>query len=70
MHDKERFKLHFGPYRTPRFRYGAVVWDEWRGEVEIVGISAGRIPWPIGAIQARRSLVVYRGLAKAILVRL
>ena len=28
-------KLLFGPYRTPRFRYGSVVFCEVRGEVRI-----------------------------------
>ena len=51
-----RFKLHFGPYRTPRFRIGAVVEDEVRGEVTIVGLTGARIPWPIKivAISIRR----------------
>ena len=44
MHHGIRFKLHFGPYRTPRFKYGAVVQDALRGEVKIVGLTAGRIP--------------------------
>jgi len=29
-------KLHFGPYRTPRFRYAAKVLCAARGEVQIV----------------------------------
>jgi hypothetical protein len=39
--DDERFKLRYGPYKTPRFKYGKKVQDEWRGEVKIVGLSAG-----------------------------
>jgi hypothetical protein len=31
-----RHKLHFGPYRTPRFKYDAKVECEARGEVTIV----------------------------------
>jgi hypothetical protein len=31
--DDERFKLRYGPYKTPRFKYGKKVQDEWRGEV-------------------------------------
>jgi hypothetical protein len=42
--EDERFKLRYGPYKTPRFKYGKKVQDEWRGEVTIVGLSAGRIP--------------------------
>jgi hypothetical protein len=41
--DDERFKLRYGPYKTPRFKYGKKVQDEWRGEVTIVGLSSGRI---------------------------
>jgi hypothetical protein len=59
--DDERFKLRYGPYKTPRFEYGKKVQDEWRGEVKIVGLSAGRIPWPMGQTGANKSLVVYRG---------
>ncbi len=36
MRDETRFKLWHGPYRTPRFKYGAKVVDEWRGEVRHV----------------------------------
>jgi hypothetical protein len=61
-----RHKLHFGPYRTPRFRYGQKVIDERRGEVRIVGTSAGRIPWPVGYGPGGRSLVLFKGLAKAV----
>ncbi len=38
-----RYKLHFGPYRSPRFRLGAIIKDEIRGEVTIVGLTDGRI---------------------------
>jgi hypothetical protein len=31
--DDERFKLRYGPYKTPRFKYGKKVQDEWRGDV-------------------------------------
>jgi len=43
-----RHRLHFGPYRTPRFRIGQRVEDERRGTVRIVGLSDGPIAWPIG----------------------
>jgi hypothetical protein len=42
------------------------VTDEIRGEVKIIGISDARIPWPLAHYWAKRSVVVYRGLAKAI----
>jgi hypothetical protein len=61
-----RFKLHFGPYRAPLFKYGAVVEDALRGEVTIVGLSAGRIPWPIGQKGQSKGPVLFKGLAKAV----
>jgi hypothetical protein len=60
-----RYKL-LGKYRTPTFRYGQRVEDQRRGEVRIVGLSCGRIPWPIGQQGKARSLVLYRDLAKAV----
>ena len=68
LHDTTRYKLHFGPYRTPRFRLGALVRCQVRGEVKIVGLSDGRIPWPIGKANGRgnKSLVVYGKLTQAI----
>ena len=44
MTERDRFKLSFGPYRTPRFEYGDIVFCEMRGEVKIVGLTNGRIP--------------------------
>jgi hypothetical protein len=67
MRDSIRLKLHFGPYRTPRFRMGAVVEDEVRGSVRIVKMTDAPIPWPIGkAKDGRLALVVFGGLAKAV----
>ena len=48
MRDSDRFKLYFGPYTTPRFRYGQRVWCHYRGWVKIVGLTDGKIQWPIG----------------------
>ncbi len=61
-----RFKLHFGPYRTPRFKIGAVVTDELRGEVKIIGLSDAPIPWPLSFHWRARSVVVYGALVRAI----
>jgi hypothetical protein len=66
MLQAERFRLH-GRYRTPQFKYGAVVEDLSRGRVQIVGLSDGRIPWPIGKKGSAKSLVRFKGLAKAVL---
>lgn len=65
MLQAERFKLH-GSYRTPKFKYGAVVQDLARGEVRIVGLTDARIPWPIGQKGRGKSLVLFKGLAKAV----
>jgi hypothetical protein len=61
-----RHKLHFGPYRTPRFRLGQHVEDQRRGRVRIVAISDGRIAWPIAAGPGGLSLVLFGGLAGAV----
>src|SRR5262245_55950447 len=61
-----RHRLHFGPYATPRFRLGQRVEDERRGLVCFVGIRDGPIPWPIGQTLRAKSLVLYRGLARAV----
>lgn len=69
MIDAQRFKLRFGPYKTPRFKYGKIVQCEVWGDVKIVGLTDGRIPWPLGRPPGkggRPSLIVYRGLAKAV----
>jgi hypothetical protein len=62
----DRHKLHFGPYRTPRFKYGQKVECLARGEVRIVKLSAARIPWPSGRTHIAESLVLYSGLARAV----
>src|SRR6516225_4659061 len=56
MTDADRFRL-LGTYRTQRFR---------RGEVALVGLSAGRIPWPVGKRGSARALAIFGGLAEAI----
>jgi NUMOD3 motif len=62
-------KLLFGPYRTPRFRYGSIVFCEVRGEVIITGLTDAPIPWPLGK-KGRggraRAPIVYRGLEEAV----
>jgi len=64
-----RPRLYFGPYATPRYRVGQAVHCERFGDVEIVGTSNGRIPWPLGRKPGSRgpaSLVLYGDLAKAV----
>lgn len=70
MKDSDRFNLYFGPYCTPRFKYGKKVWCHYRGWTKIVGLSDGKIPWPIGRpttpSPGRDSLIIYGGLKQAI----
>jgi hypothetical protein len=66
LNNSVRRKLHFGPYRTPRFVYGSIVEDEIRGPVRIVGLTDAPIPWPIGQQGHAQSPVIYGALAKAI----
>jgi hypothetical protein len=66
MDDAERFRL-LGRYRTPRFRVGQCVYCQVRGEMVITGMTDAPIPWPIGRRGGgRHSLIVYKGLAKAV----
>jgi hypothetical protein len=66
MQDAERFRL-LGKYHTPRFRIGQRVRCLVRGEIVITGMTDAPIPWPIGKRGGgRRSLIVYKGLAKAV----
>jgi hypothetical protein len=67
MTEKDRFKLLFGPYRTPRFKYGDVVTCEIRGDVKIVGLTAARIPWPKCRSGKRsRAIILYGALAEGV----
>jgi len=66
MDDAKRFRLRFGRYRTPRFRYGAKVEDARRGRVKIVGITDAPIPWPIGMKRGGKSPVLYGALIRAV----
>lgn len=53
-------------YVTPKFKYGQIVFDDVRGEVEIVGLTDAAIPWPIGKKRNAKSPVVYKDLTRAI----
>ncbi len=69
MRNKDRLKLRFsGEYETPVFQYGERVYCQVRGWVKIIKISNGKIAWPMGKRpgRGRASLVVYKGLAKAV----
>src|SRR4029079_8385482 len=66
MTDADRYQLLAGPYRAPRWRYGLVVMDEARGEVTVVGMSAGRIPWPVGQRGRTKAPLLAADLARAV----
>jgi hypothetical protein len=67
MTERDRFKLLFGPYQTPRFRYGQRVFCELRGWVKIVGLTNARIPWPKCRSGKRaRAIILYGALADAV----
>lgn len=61
-------RLRYGSYATPRFRYGSTVTDSCRGDVVIMSLSAGRIPWPLGRITGKNSqgLILYDALIRAV----
>jgi hypothetical protein len=65
-----RQQLLFGPYKTPRFRYGSVVMCELRGVVKLAGLREVPIPWPVGrrvgARGSSRGLVLCGVLARAV----
>jgi hypothetical protein len=66
MNKKDRVKLRFGPYRTPRFKRGDVVYCERCGEVTLCGLSSGRIPWPTCRRGKAKAIVLCAGLADAV----
>jgi hypothetical protein len=53
-------------YVTPVYFLGARVTCKVRGVVEIVGLSSGPHPWPVGRQDWKQELIVYKGLAKAV----
>jgi len=66
MHDTKRFQLRCGPYVTPEFNYGDIVCCEVRGEVTIVRLTDGKIPWPLGKKERATTFVVYADLERAV----
>jgi hypothetical protein len=70
MTDTDRFRLLFGPYRLPRFRYGGTLRCELRGDLVVTGLTDAPVPCPVGRRPGRggrgRSLVVCGDLARAV----
>ena len=46
MHEQERVKLLFGPYRTPRCKIGGTLRCTMRGQVIVAGLTDAPISWP------------------------
>jgi hypothetical protein len=65
MDDPDRFRL-LGRCRTPKVRVGRFIRCLIRGEVEVVGLTDGPIPWPLGRTTRRPAIIVYGDLARAI----
>ena len=69
MTDADRFRL-LGRYKTPRFRYGQVVFCEVRGWVILTGLTQAPIPWPVckkaGRSTGRTWLFLYKDLVRAV----
>lgn len=67
MQDADRYRL-LGDYETPLFEYGQVVFCERFGEVEIVGLTDAKIPWPIGRRPGARprTIVLLADLVEAV----
>jgi hypothetical protein len=67
LNPKAKYAL-LGTYHTPSFRYGDVVFCQMRGEVTLVGLSKGRIPWLLRkrAKGGSSSPVIYDALAQAL----
>jgi hypothetical protein len=57
-----------GTYDTPRFKYGAAVMCEVRGEVILTKLTNARIPWPLAKRPGgrRHTHAVYGALAQAV----
>ena len=49
MTDADRYRLLFGPYHTPRLRYGDALRCELRGELIVTGLTDAPVPWPLGS---------------------
>src|SRR4051812_6825409 len=69
MHNNDRFKLLYGPYRMPKCKVGKSLRCRIRGEVKVIGITDALIQWPYtlqdGGI-GHKMLIVCGDLARAI----
>ncbi len=62
-----RYELRFGPYKPPRYRLGQPAQCAIRGDVTIVGTTAGGAsPGQLERRFEQKSLVIYGALEKAL----
>jgi hypothetical protein len=66
MLDADRFKLRFGPYRTPRCCVGRWLTCAVRGRVKVVDISDTPIPWPLCKAGTHLTPIICGGLVRAV----
>lgn len=62
----DHFKLRFGPYAAPRFRYGESVTCLLRGKVKITGLTDAPIPWPTCRPRSPAAIILSGALAGAV----
>jgi len=53
-----QYRWRAGPYHAPAVGTGAVLHDEWRGDVVVDGFTDAPIPWPKATFQHSRGTVV------------
>lgn len=63
---RARYRLLGEPYKAPRVKFGQMLKDEIRGDVEVIGFTDARIRWPIGKYGRTKSLAVVGDLLAAI----
>ena len=66
MLDADRYRLRFGPYRTPRCRVGHFLKCAVRGKVRVAGLTAAPVPWPLAKSGKHLVPVVCGGLLRAL----
>lgn len=66
MKDEERYKLLFGPYKSPKVKIGDEMTDAIRGPVVVGTWSKGRIPWPCIRTAGRSAFVLTGDLVEAV----
>jgi hypothetical protein len=62
----DHFKLRYGLYKTPSFRYGQTVTCLMRGKVKITGLTDAPIPWPTCQPRSTQAIILFGALACAV----